>query len=480
MQTTYNDFARTSLTQGYDVLRRWTGAHHEIGGFISGTQAQDLEIVPLFATFSVPSGTISAECFERIARELLHAIEERLPLDGLLIALHGATVSEQFPDADGEVLLRIRTLLGPDVLIVNTLDLHANISADMARFANATIVYRSNPHLDQEQRGEEAAQLLGRALRKEVQLTQALETPPMIIQMCRQYTSEDPARKLYKKIDEVLQWPGVLSASIAMGFYFADVNEMGASFLAVTNGDLNLARKAARHLSESAWAIRHELIGNLPSPAEAVRTAKNARETPVVLMDTGDNIGGGGPGDSTVLFWEILRQNAENALVILHDPEAVKQCLETGPGGEIVLLAGGKTDTRYGPPVPVQGRVRALSDGQFTDTQVRHGGWGGGNQGITAVVETREQHTVVLTSRRMAPMSLDQILSLGIYPDRKRILIVKGVVAPRAAYEPVAGKVIVVDTPGITSDDPRQFPYQLRRVPLFPLELETQYSRTNL
>ena len=164
-----------------------------------------------------------------------------------------------------------------------------------------------------------------------------------------------------------------------------------------------------------------------------------------------------------MLFDEILRQGVENALVILYDPPAVQACLEAGVRGAV----------RMG---DLSGTVRTLSDGRYVETQVRHGGWTYNDQGITAVVETGQRHTIVLTSRRMAPMSLEQILSLGIHPERKRILIVKGVVAPRAAYEPIAGEIVLVDTPGVTADDPGEFEYQRRRRPLYPLEQEADYA----
>jgi microcystin degradation protein MlrC len=476
LQITYEDFLQAGLTRGDDMLRRWTGTHHELAGIIGQSREEEFEIAPLIATFPQPGGTITASAFERIAQDLLEELKKALPLDGLLLALHGAAVSEHFPDADGEILSRVRALVGPEMPIVNTLDLHANISSEMIRHANATIAYRSNPHLDQEARGKEAAHLLARILRGEIRPVQALETPPMLIQMCRQYTSEGPARKLYQELEEVLRRPGILSTSIALGFYFADVKEMGASFLAVADNDVALAREAASVLAQSAWDKRYELVGKLPSTEEAVRAAAEADQQPVVLMDTGDNVGGGAPGDSTVLFAEVLRQRVENALVILYDPESVKACVAAGPGNQVSVMAGGKVG-RQGAPVFVQGKVRVLSDGYFAETQVRHGGWGEADQGITAVVETKEHHTVVLTSRRMAPMSLEQILSLGVHPERKHILIVKGVVAPRAAYEPIASRIIVTDTPGVTCDNPRQFQYQRRRVPLFPLELDADFSR---
>ena len=193
-------------------------------------------------------------------------------------------------------------------------------------------------------------------------------------------------------------------------------------------------------------------------------------------MDVGDNVGAGSPGDSTILFAELLKQNVPNGLVILYDPESVERCVAAGVRAEVNLFVGGKTDRQHGEPVAVHGRVRTLSDGLYVETQVRHGGWGRYDQGITAVVETPERHTIILTSRRMAPMSLEQVISLGIRPESKDILIVKGVVAPRAAYEPVAGEVVLVDTPGVTSDDPRRFTYTRRRCPLFPLEANAVYT----
>jgi microcystin degradation protein MlrC len=464
-ETTYDNFATTSLTQGAALLSRWRGAHHELGGLIAGCDEAGLTIVPGMATFAVPSGTITAAAYERLAVELVSSIEPGL--DGLLVALHGATASADFPDADGELLRRIRQVTGPELPIIVTLDLHANISEDMARFSTAMVVYRTNPHLDQFERGREAALLMARLLTGDVRPVQALETPPMLIRISKQHTAVEPARGLYADLETVLTWPGILSASVAMGFYYADVPEMGMSFLAVADGDEALARRAAQWMSQRAWLRRREFVGRLPSPAEAVQ---HTGKRPLVLMDVGDNVGAGSPGDSTILFAEVMRQGLKNAMVILYDPAAVERCLAAGIRNTVKLSVGARTDTLHGAPVTIEGKVRTLSDGIFVETQIRHGGWGGGDQGITAVVETADGHTIVLTSRRMAPMSLEQVISLGIHPERKDILIVKGVVAPRAAYEPVAGEILLVDTAGVTSDNPSVFDYRRRRRPLYPLE----------
>ena len=473
--TTIAHFEQASLTRGEALLQRWSGSRHELGGFLEGAQLHGFLPVPLLATFAVPSGTIEGEAFEELIGTMVDDLRSALPLDALLVALHGATVSEHFPDADGEVLRRLRGVLGPTVPMIMTLDLHANVSPRMIAYTNAAVFYRSNPHLDQRERGLEAAALVARTLRGEISPVQAIETPPLLISIAKQHTEEQPAKGLYDDLHSVLQWPGILSASVAMGFYYADVAEIGASFLAVADRDPELARKAANWMARRAWERRQDFQGQLPGPEAAVRQAKLAGEGPVVLMDVGDNVGGGSPGDSTILIAEVLRQQATNALVVLYDPEAVEACLRAGVRREVDLKVGGKTDQQHGDPVPIQGRVRLISDGLFTETKVRHGGWGDYDQGLTAVVETAQQHTFVLTSRRMAPMSLEQILSLGIKPEAKQILVVKGVVAPRAAYAPIAKSIVLVDTPGTTSVNPANFRFKNRRRPLYPLELKAEY-----
>jgi microcystin degradation protein MlrC len=393
--TDYEHFRSTSMTRGPELIERWRGTHHEIGGFIEAADVGGFVAVPLLATFAVPGGTVTADGFERIAAELADTIKRAGPLDGLLLALHGATVAQNHPDADGDLLALVRGVVGADLPLAVTFDLHANISRKMISHTTATVVYRSNPHLDQRERGLEAARLVVRVIAGGIQPVQALETPPMLIRMSRQYTFVPPARGLYDDLEQVLRWPGVLSASVAMGFPYADVAEMGTSFVVVADGDHELARKAARWMSRRSWDRREEFTGSLAEPAEAVRMAVKAERGPVVLMDIGDNVGGGSPGDSTVLFAEVLRQGASRALVVLYDPEAVSECVLAGVRQPVTLRVGGKTDRQHGEPVEVRGRVRTVSDGMFVERQVCHGGWTYNDQGLTVVVETATGHTVV-------------------------------------------------------------------------------------
>ena len=475
LPTTRREFEQTSLTKGEDLVQRWASTHHEIGGFLDGSQSEGLSSIPLMATYAVPGGMIRRDDFDSLADEMIDALKSSLPLDGLLIALHGATVAENFPDADGELTSRIRDVLGSDVPIIATLDLHANVSSRMTANTDALVVYRSNPHLDQRERGLEAARLMSLTLQNKIYPAQACETPPLLINITRQNTNALPASLLYEDLEHVLRWPGIISASVAMGFYFSDVEKMGASFLAVADRDFALARSAAKWMAKRAWDRRADYEGNATPLAEALRLADSSVDMPVVLLDIGDNIGGGSPGDSTIIFGEILNQQISNALVVLYDPQAVSDCIERGVGNQITLKVGGNTDHMHGNPLGVTGKIKCISDGNFVERKVRHGGWAINDQGLTAVLETAQEHTIVLTSRRMAPFSLEQILSLGIKPEAKRMIVVKGVIAPRAAYEPIASSIIAVDTAGSTCANPRSFQYHSRRVPLYPLEASAEY-----
>src|SRR5262245_7694486 len=202
-------FEQASLTRGEALLERWSESRHELGGFLDGARVQGFEAVPLLATFAIPSGTIEGAAFEELIGMMVSDLRSALPLDGLLVALHGATVSSNFPDADGEVARRLRAVMGPTIPIIMTLDLHANVSTQMVAQTNASVFYRSNPHLDQRERGFEAAGLMARTLRGDISPVQAIETPPLLISIARQHTEQQPAKRLYEDVQSVMKWPGI-------------------------------------------------------------------------------------------------------------------------------------------------------------------------------------------------------------------------------------------------------------------------------
>ena len=384
--------------------------------------------------------------------------------------------AENAPDADGEIVSRLRDLVGSQLPIVMTLDLHANVSTRMIAGVTATVLYRTTPHVDQRARGLEAAELMVRTVRGEIQPVQVLESLPMLTKVIKQDSSEKPAATVLRWLDEACQRPSILSASIGYGFAYADVQEMGTSIIVVADGDESAASESAKWLARKVWDMRQEFVGDLLTPKQAVQQAAAFAGQPVVVSDIGDNVGGGAPGDSTVLLEELIRQNVSNALLVLWDPQAAAECAAAGVQSQVSLDVGGKSSDQPGRPVHISGSVRTLSDGLFFEPNPRHGGRSENDQRLTAVVETGQSHTIVLTSHRMAPLSLHQILSLGIDPLAKKIIIVKAVIAPRAAYAPVAAHHILADTSGATSANLFTFDYQHRRRPLFPWESEATYE----
>ena len=357
-----------------------------------------------------------------------------------------------------------------------TPDIHANMSQKMVENTTATVIYRMNPHMDTYERGLETASLMARTLQGEINPIQWLEMPPMVINILKQHTREEPCLSLIRDVEEVMKRPKILSASCSISYQYADVEEMGASFMAVADEDMQAAKEAARWMARRAWGRREQFVADAPSPEEALTEAAAYQGRPVVLMDVGDNVGGGSAADSTILLEEAIRLGIRDLMIVLKDPESVQECVEAGIGVEVSLDVGGKTDDLHGSPVPIRGRVRTLTDGHFIEDQQIHGGGRYFYQGLTAVVETDMDHTIVLTSLPMYPGSLEQVRSAGVKPERKKILIAKGVVAPRGAYDPIAAKVILADTPGATDANLSRWDYQNRRRPLFPFERDATYD----
>jgi microcystin degradation protein MlrC len=471
----YAAFEASGILRGEEIVREHRTAHSSLTGFLEAGEKLDFEAVPLIFAETGPIGMITKDAFDRIVGEMLHLLEGQGPWDGVLLANHGAAVSEEFHDVDGEIAARVRRLVGPNVPIGMALDLHGNLTQRTVDNTTAIVFYRTNPHLDARERAIECAEIIYRAIKGEIRPVQALETPPLAVNIVRQYTGEEPMRGLMRDCEAVIARPGMLSASVVQGYPYADVPEMGMSFLAVHDGDPAAARDAARWLARRAWRQREELQGRIPLPTEAVKRAQAAPKGPVVLMDVGDNIGGGSSADSTILLAVAKRLGVRSYLQTLYDPDAVARCVAAGVGSDLTLRVGAKTDKLHGEPVEVTGHVRLISDGKFEDPRPTHGGWRYFNGGTTVVLETTDGHTLVLTSRRIGNTSIEQMYSLGIRPEEKKVVVAKGVVSPRPAYQPIAAEIILVNTPGATTADLSFFNYQRRRRPLYPFEPDATY-----
>ncbi len=462
-------FTAQSLTFGPALLDEWREAHHEVGGFIEAATVERFEPLPVMMAWATPSGPVTDAAFEEMTGRLIEGVR-RQPGDGLLLALHGAMVAESHPDADGETVTRLRKALGPDYPIVVTLDLHGNISQRLVDNSSAALAYKTCPHVDQRECGRRAASLLVRMVRGEIRPRQALAKPPLIVNIMVHDTSRDPLKAFMDETRALEKRPGILAASLLPGFPYADVPQMGPSIIVVADNDLALAQKEAQRLGGALWEARERLAARLPDAAAAVGQALRAERRPAVLVDTGDNVGGGSAGDGTFILAEMLRQGATDGVVCLYAPEEVQQCIRAGVGNPVQLRVGGKVDQLHGAPVDVSGRVRLLHDGTYVEHQVRHGGRRVNQMGLTALVEIEGRNLLVLNSQRHPPFSLGQLTCLGIQPERQHLLVVKAAIAYKAAYAPVAGTIIEVDTPGLTAVNPERFNFRHIRRPMFPLD----------
>jgi microcystin degradation protein MlrC len=462
-------FAAGSLTFGPALAAEWREAHHEVGGFFQAADELDFQPVPLVMAWATPSGPVTEDVFEEVTAALVAGLRRQSP-DGLLLALHGAMVSDQHADADGEVLARLRQALGRDLPIAVTLDLHGNLSPRLAEAADVAVAYRTNPHVDQRACGRRAAGLLVRMLRREVRPVVALAKPPMLINIMAQDTAREPLASFMARARALEEGgPGILAASLLPGFAYADVPQMGPSVLVVADADRALAQRSADELAEELWQQREQFTVHLPGPAEAVSRALAERRTPVVLVDTGDNVGGGSAGDGTVLLAELLARGATGSVVCLYCPDGARACAAAGVGADVSLTVGGKVDRLHGDPVQVNGRVRLLHAGTYEERAVRHGGKRINHMGLTALVELPGSNLLVLTSLRHPPFSLGALTCLGLQPHQHRILVVKAAIAYKAAYGPLGGTIIEVDTPGLTAANPQRLSYRHIRRPLWPL-----------
>jgi microcystin degradation protein MlrC len=255
---------------------------------------------------------------------------------------------------------------------------------------------------------------------------------------------------------------------VAAGFPYSDVPDAGFSVYAVARDDVKVASRAAERVADFVWSRRQEFQVALPGPAEAVREAVAAPSGLSILVDVGDNLGAGTPGDGTVLLSELLAQKAQKSLVLLCDPQAVSAAVQAGVRQRLRLPVGGKVDTCHGAPVEIEGVIRTVSDGIFKNIGPMRDGVVD-DQGRTAVIDTGGV-LVVLTERRMPMWNLQQLRAIGIEPTRLGIIVVKAAIAYRAAYVPIAQRIIEVDTPGLAAADVRTFSYKRLRRPMYPLD----------
>ena len=460
--TTLADFESGSLRPGGDLLREMAGTRSGIGGMIDTAHERGWHALPTLYATAMPAGTVEDAAYEALLDDLLSRLERALPLDGVLLALHGAMVAESQLDAEAHILAAAREIVGETPIVV-LLDMHGNISPRAVELADVLVAYDTNPHIDARERGLEAVEILARLLRREIRPAAAIAAPGLLLPPQRTGTADAPLSLVHQRRAQMEAETGIVCIAVMAGFAYADTPFTGASVIVTSDGQPDLARRYADELRQLLLVERETAMPPVLSPADAVKLAAQHDGKPVILVDSADNIGGGTPGDGTDALAAMLDWGVVDGAIVLADAEAVDLCWQAGVGAEVSLDVGGKSDSWHGDPVAVTGRVEALSDGVFKPALADNhfASFYGDRVRMGRCAWLRAAGVnILLTERKTPPMDLNQLRHIGIAPEAQSMIVVKSAVAYQAAYLPIAGAVIEMDTRGLCSANLERFPYR--------------------
>ena len=472
--TTIDNFKKGSYHRGDEIIAAFRGTRTITGGFLDIAAQLNLQPVPLLWTFATPSGMVERTAYETLKSEFLALLQNAGELDGVLLDLHGAMVTDELEDVEGDLIQAVREIVG-ETWIVTTLDLHANITAKMADYSDTIIGFDTYPHIDCYERGFEAGQLLFGMNAGKIQPTMAYRQLPLLTAPPAQCTMKAPMTTVVDALHALETKPGVVTATLSMGFPFADITDAGVSILVTTNGDMALAENYADQFASDIWGMREQFTFNLHTVESAIEIANQTDGKPIVLADGADNPGGGGPCDGTTILQKFIEADVQDAVIaVIADPESVGQAIAAGVGNRVQLNVGGKTDTQHGAPIALTGYVKTLSDGRFT-LKGPMGRGTAGNMGRTAVIQVGGVE-IILTERRIQPYDAEVLRSVGIEPRTRKLIALKSAVHFRADYTPIAHQILDVDTPGVHSPNLFNYDYQKLRRPIYPLDSTVPYG----
>ena len=463
-------FERYQFVSGGDLVPRYRGTGTELGGAIGEIERRGDSAVGVLFASAIPSGPITGECLDALLSRIDTGLREAGPYDGVVVVLHGAAAAVGVPDVDGAVLDAVRAVVGATPLVA-TIDFHANVSARMVAQADAIVGYDTYPHVDMAERGAEAVALLlsligGRRLHKAHRKLPLLTVPQV------QSTDEEPMASVMRLVREVETRDGIATATVAMGFPYAESSDLGASVLVY--GEEAAAEAVADELADTIWQVREAFAPVLIDPDAIAGIVGPEAKTPVVLVDPADNVGGGSAGDGTVILDRLVKAGVDGAVIVMCDPAAAASAAELGVGATFSGPIGGGTDRAHGAPIAITGRISYVADSSFVHsgpymTGVRT------QMGLTAIIDVGGLR-IVVTSLRTMPFDIEQLRCLGIEPADCRVIVVKSAIAWRAAYGAVARSVFTIDTPGICPSNLSRLPYRNRPRPVLPLDPDAQPS----
>jgi microcystin degradation protein MlrC len=439
------------LCAGPALFDNLGGLNIPLSGFIERARQDGHQLHPLCWCSAEPSSYVTRDAFERVAAMMCTALGGAEQLDAVFLDLHGAMVTEHHEDGEGELLRRVRAIVGPGVPIVVSLDLHANVTEAMLEYSDAMTIYRTYPHLDMAATGARACAVLegllaGRPLHK------ALRKIPFLFPLTSQCTSFDPCKSIYDGLDGMSAEAGMSSIDFATGFPPADIAECGAAVVAYGE-DVAATEEAIEQVYQQVLAAEADFDFELLDPDTAViRAMENVSKKPVVLADAQDNPGAGGTSDTTGLLAAMVSNGAQQAVIaVMYDPEIADKAHAAGVGAVLDDALGGKSGLDGIEPYRAQFAVEALGDGRFTYTGEMNLNSKAqlGNMALLRVVDEGSEVRVVVGSSRSQCLDLSMIRHLGIEPTEQKIVAVKSTVHFRADFDPIAAETLVVIAPGI-------------------------------
>jgi len=452
-------------------------ANTPLAGFLDIGKREGWHIVHALSAGATPSGPVTTAAYEEIAGIILDGLKAAGSIDGILLGLHGAMVAEHTEDGEGELLERIRAVVGPDIPIGITLDPHANVTARMARLADIIVAYKTYPHVDVRECAVQAAEILARTMKGEIRPVTLRESRPMLEEATGGRTDIGPMVARIARARAYEKEPDVFAVSVDGAFGSADITEVGPTVLVTCQGDLEKHRAFIADIADDIWNRRHEVVNRYLTPEDAAGQARvfDAAKGPLVIADYADNPGGGAYGDSTALLGAMIASMVQDACFgPMLDPEAVTQLGRHKVGDSVTLSLGGKTDPRFGGgPLHVTCTLRLLSDGEYIGDGPMIGGLKG-SFGPTAVFRVGGIDILIISNVAQI-LDLAQFRAFGIEPTTRRVVALKSMQHFRAAFEPIAGKVIVCDSGALCTPDLTKLPYARARRPIFPLDRDTTW-----
>jgi microcystin degradation protein MlrC len=479
--TTYADFAeagdRPPLARGAQVLTAFEGMNTSVAGAITVLREAGATLTPLPWTSATPSGFVTRDAYERIAAMILEDLRAALPLDALYLSLHGAMVAEHVEDAEGELLARIRALVGPELPIAVSLDLHSNTTPQMFALSDAMVAYCTYPHVDMAETGAKAARLLAQILDRGAKPSKAYRQSPYLIPLTWQCSTLEPSKGIHSAAEAMIDG-AVASTSFTPGFPAADIRDCGPAVFAY-GWERAAVEDAVERLDRMVLEAESRYAGRLWSPDDAVREAMRRTQSssrPVLLADTQDNPGAGGSADTVGLLTAMVRNQAQRtAFGVFHDPAAALAAHNAGVGVRITVGIGAKGRAFGERPLVETWHVERIGDGNMTCDGPMMNGWRLA-LGPMAWLRTGGV-SVVVSTKKIQPMDQEPFRHVGIEPRRQRAVGLKSSVHFRAAFEPMAEDVLVVESPGAMIVDPAKLPFARLRAgvrlhplgPTFPL-----------